>query len=156
MTTHRTSTRRVKRSLLLVPVMAFAVGAVTASAQAADGGRPYDIVLTGEAERPNPGDLDGVGTAHVTVNPGQREVCYEVTVSDVSPITAAHIHRAPSTAAGPVVVPLRTRFGADGSSAGCESVDRALAVDLIRNPQNYYLNLHNADFPAGALRAQLG
>jgi hypothetical protein len=144
----------MKRSLVLIPVVALGVGAVPVAAHADDGGRPYDLVLTGAAERPGPGDPDGSGTARITVNPGQREVCYSVTVSGVAPITAAHIHEAPVTAPGPVVVPLAPFTG--NSTSGCASVTRELAMDLIHHPENYYLNVHNAEFPPGALRDQLG
>jgi len=144
----------MKRSLVLVPVVVLGLSAVPAGAQAADGGRPYHLVLTGAAERPGPGDPDGSGTAHLRVNPGQGEVCYSVTVSGVDPITAAHIHRAPETSPGPVVIPLDPFVG--NSTSGCAPVPRELALDLVRNPQNYYLNVHNVPFPAGALRAQLG
>ncbi len=38
----------------------------------------------------------------------------------------------------------------------CTNVDRARIKDIIQNPQNYYANIHNATFPAGAIRGQLG
>lgn len=144
----------MKRSLVLVPVVALGLAAVPVAAHAADGGRPYDLALTGAAERPGPGDPDGSGTAHLTVNPGLGKVCYSVTVSDVAPITAAHIHLAPATAAGPVVIPLAP-FSGD-STSGCADVERDLALALISDPERYYLNVHNPVYPAGALRAQLG
>jgi len=144
----------MKRSLVLIPVVALGLGAVPVTAQAADGGRPFHLELTGAAERPGPGDPDGSGTAHLRVNPGQGEVCYSVTVSGVDPITAAHIHVAPATSPGPVVIPLAPFTG--NSTSGCADVDRGLALALIQEPENYYVNVHNATYPAGALRAQLG
>ena len=35
------------------------------------------------------------------------------------------------------------------------SADPALLDDLVANPQDYYLNVHNTRFPAGSLRCQL-
>src|SRR5687768_3608550 len=91
------------------------------------GGRPITVEMTGAAEKPSPGDPDGSGLAEFTVNPGQGEVCWTLTVENIAPASAAHIHRAPSTEAGPVVVHLSAPT--DGTSTGCTSVDRALAKD---------------------------
>jgi hypothetical protein len=113
------------------------------------GGRPFTTTLTGAAEVPGPGDPDGSGTANLRINPGQREVCWTITVNDVDPITAAHIHSAPATEAGDVVVPLNPFSG------GCAVVDRDLARNIIKNPDAYYVNVHNEPFAAGALRGQL-
>jgi hypothetical protein len=122
--------------------------------EGAQGGRPFSTTLTGAAEVPGPGDPDGSGTAVLTLNPGQEQVCFELTVSGVEPISAAHIHEAPAGVAGPVVVPLQPPT--TGSSIGCVQADRDLITDIIKNPEEYYVNVHNAPFPAGALRGQLG
>ena len=123
-------------------------------AVAADGGRPLSTELTGAAEVPGPGDPDGSGSAALRINPGLGEVCYTLTVAGIDPATAAHIHVGAAGVAGPVVVPLAPPTS--GSSMGCATVDRALALELIRVPAAYYVNVHNAQFPAGAVRGQLG
>lgn len=144
--------------LKIVALSAAAAGATgligVPHALAADGGRPITVEMTGADERPGPGDPDGSGTAVFTVNPGQSEVCYVLTVENIDPATAAHIHRAPATDPGPVVVPLAAP--ASGTSSGCATVDRDLALELIQSPGDFYVNVHNPAYPAGAVRGQLG
>mgnify|MGYP002393440415 CR=1 FL=1 len=126
-------------------------------ADADQGGRPFFTVLTGDQEAPGPGDPDGSGTALITLNQGQGTVCFELTVENITlPATGAHIHVAPAGSPGPVVVGL-VAPGADGTSSGCiENVDRDLIKAIRQNLEAYYVNVHNADFPPGAVRGQLG
>lgn len=110
--------------------------------------------LTGAAEKPKPGDPDGAGHATVRIDAAQSQVCYELSVEKIAPATAAHIHKGGPDAAGPPVVPL-TAPGADGKSKGCATADAAVAKDIQQNPGGYYVNVHNAEFPGGAVRGQL-
>jgi hypothetical protein len=119
------------------------------------GGRPLTATLTGAAEAPTPGDLDGAGTATLRLNPGQGKVCFVLTASNIIlPAAAAHIHLGPVGTAGPVVVPLSPP-DATGISGGCVSATRALVKAILQNPSDYYVNIHTSDFPAGAIRGQL-
>jgi CHRD domain len=114
------------------------------------------VTLTGAAERPGPGDPDGTGTASFTFNRGLGEVCFDIEVTGITlPTIGAHIHLAPVTDPGPVVVPL-TPPDATGTSSGCVDADSALVKAITKDPAAYYVNVHTTDFPAGALRAQLG
>ena len=89
----------------------------------------------------------------VTVNPGLGPICYELTVSGIAPASAAHIHEAPAGQAGPVAVGLAPPT--DGASSGCADVERELVLDILMNPSDYYVNVHNTEYPAGAVRGQL-
>ena len=126
---------------------------LAAPALSADGGRKLDTILTGAAEVPGPGDADGAGTASVTVNSGQSQVCYTLAVRNIATATMAHIHQAAVGVAGPVVVSLTAP--ASGSSKGCATVTRALALAILKSPADYYVNVHNEPFPNGAIRGQL-
>lgn len=137
-----------------------AVGALFASivfAQVAlAGGQPFVTALEGENEVPVTGDLDGTGTATLTLNRGTGEVCWHISVAGITlPAAAAHIHEAPAGVPGDVVVTLSPP-DATGVATGCTTADRTLVKDIAKNPSAYYVNVHNADFPGGALRGQLG
>jgi hypothetical protein len=140
------------RTLLIVATATVASTLVVAPAQA--GGRPLSATLRGAAEVPGPGDPDGGGSASITVNPGLRKVCFRLTLQGITtPYTAAHIHSGEAGVAGPVVVTL----GTSGATHGCvDGVKRSLLLDVIQHPGAYYVNVHTTDFPAGALRGQLG
>ncbi len=108
--------------------------------------------LTGEQEVPGPGDPNGFGSATVwTISPDT--VCYRLAARGIAPPNAAHIHEGPPGVAGPVVLPLRPPTW--GVSAGCTKAAPALVSGLRANPSDYYVNVHNAEYPAGALRGQL-
>ena len=66
----------------------------------------------------------------------------------------AHIHSAPATTNGPVVVPLTAVV--NGTSSGCATVARGLADAIRKAPQGYYVNVHTNLYTSGAIRGQLG
>jgi len=120
-----------------------------------DGGHRRTAQLTGAAEVPGPGDPDGSGTAMIRLSLEESEVCFDLTASNIGPATAAHIHEGAEGVAGDVVVPLDPA-PAEGSSSGCISdVDNTLIQNIIENPELYYVNVHNEEFPDGAIRGQL-
>ncbi len=144
---------RSRYSLAVVTASASAMALTLFVQPAQAAGRPLETELTGAAEVPGPGDPDGSGTASLTVNPGLGQICYSVEVSGIAPATAAHIHVGTAVEAGPVVVPLAPPT--DGASDACAAVDRELALAILQDPAAYYVNVHNAEYPAGALRGQL-
>jgi hypothetical protein len=109
--------------------------------------------LTGAAEAPGPGDPDGSGSAEITVVDAVDNVCYDIDVRAIAPATMAHIHRGAPGVAGPVVVTLGAP--SDGHSEGCVNTPGALADEIKANPGAFYVNVHNAAYPAGAIRGQL-
>ena len=117
------------------------------------GGRRFNATLTGAAEVPGPGDTDGAGKAIVELNPGQNRLCYKLRVSNIAPATMAHVHVGAAGVAGPVALTLVAP--ADGISAGCVDLAEPLTKALLKDPGNYYVNVHNAAFPGGAVRGQL-
>jgi hypothetical protein len=108
--------------------------------------------MAGEREVPGPGDPNGFGRATIILIPPDT-ICYVLTARRIAPATAAHIHEAPPGEAGDVVVELAPpTFGVSG---GCTSADPELVADIAANPSEYYVNVHNEPYPAGAIRGQL-
>ena len=109
--------------------------------------------LTGAAEVPGPGDPKGTGTVQVTLKPDTGEVCYELSVENIQEATAAHIHEGAADKEGPVKVSLDAPKV--GTANGCKSADAALIKAIMQDPAGYYVNVHSAAFPKGAVRGQL-
>ena len=120
------------------------------------GGRPFEVMLTGAAERPGPGDPDGSGTARITLNQGQGTIRFDISVANITlPTVGAHIHVGSSNEPGPVVVPLIPP-DATGHSSGEVNVDPELIKAIRQHPENYYINVHTLPlYAAGAVRGQL-
>ncbi|HVF33403.1 MAG TPA: DUF4394 domain-containing protein [Acidimicrobiales bacterium] len=112
----------------------------------------FVVDLRGSKEVPGPGDADGNGFALIDFS--DDELCYNLKVNSIAGATAAHIHEAPAGQAGPVVITL-AKPDANGTAEACQDVDRALVAEILANPQNYYVNVHNGEFPGGAVRGQL-
>lgn len=155
------------KSIILIPALAAAalVFPGTASATAGDPS-PYQFVeMTGAQEVPGPGDPDGVGIFAWRVS-GRSTLCYVITAHNIVPATAAHIHEGRAGVAGPIVVTLKAP--SEGFASDCiravrrqtaDNADTTLTRDelkaIVQNPSQFYTNVHNAEFPDGAIRGQL-
>lgn len=139
------------RKILIAAAMPLALAAASGAAAAPGAAR---ATLSGGAEVPGPGDADGGGTAEVTVAEGANTVCYTLRVEKIATPTAAHIHRGAAGVAGPPVVTLAPPTA--GTSDGCASAPAEVATAIRQTPEAFYVNVHNAEHPAGAIRGQLG
>ena len=153
--------RRVA-AVALTAALAAGLTLLTAPGAAADASKVTLLTarLKGANEVPGPGDPDGRGRAFVRLGGGQA--CFVLQWSGIGAPTASHIHQGAAGVAGPVVVPF-FQPGINAASlpdtlsavAGCVDVDAGLARRIAANPRDWYVNIHTADFPAGAIRGQL-
>ncbi|RDC58998.1 hypothetical protein HME9302_00175 [Alteripontixanthobacter maritimus] len=113
----------------------------------------YTAELRG-ANEVHRGDLNGSGTAEISFADELKRVCWDLNgLKGLGPITGAHIHRGRAGVDGPVVLPLKqaTEGGWRGCSTDTSWVQRAFDEGL----SNYYVNVHTAEYPKGAIRGQL-
>lgn len=150
--------RKLFASLLGVAIiMAFVAMTrpVTASPIQAQADSTATARLSGAEEVPTPGDTDGTGSATVRFNSGSGEVCWDIRVANITlPGVGAHIHEGAKGVTGPIVVPFSPP-DENGTASGCTTPDAALVTRIMQSPENFYVNVHTSDFPAGAVRGQL-
>src|SRR5712691_3390769 len=136
-----------------VPMKSFAVIAILTLALAgsalAAGSKTFKVKLTGSAEVPK-GPAKGSALGEIKITGGV--LCWKYTsITGIDKPTASHVHKGASGKAGPVVLPLGSKFKA----SGCTAIPRKLQDAILSKPSDYYVNIHTAKYPAGAVRAQL-
>ncbi len=114
------------------------------------------------------GDPNGRGEAYVFgIDGDPTTLCYVLTVDKIAPATGAHIHRGSAGSNGPIVVNLAPP--GDGNAADCltegegagltppapKFINGGTVAEILANPENFYVNVHNAEYPTGAIRGQL-
>lgn len=140
-------------------------------------------VATDASNRRIVGDPNASGEAYVfgidndsfggMVESNADTLCYLILVDGISELDqlpgngrAAHIHEGVEGENGPVVATLA--FPTDGQAADCltegedgkfappnAGPDSGIVKDILDNPEEYYVNVHNSEYPGGAVRAQL-
>ena len=145
-----------KLSMAGMAVALIALLAVPASATAP----PVQLSakLKGANEVPGPGDPNGKGEIFMTVNKKRHKICFALTFKKIQDPVAGHIHRGAADVAGPVKVELFSDpAGLPGPSAeGCvKNLKRRFLRRLSNHADRFYVNLHNGDYPDGAIRGQL-
>ncbi|MEU4197963.1 CHRD domain-containing protein [Kribbella sp. NPDC026611] len=122
--------------------------------------RYFAASLSGRNEIPTSGgpavgDPDGRAMAVVRIKGDQ--VSYAVRWQDIAAPTNFHIHQGAAGANGGV----KLDFLGSGIPAGVQAItgsvkaDTALLDAIRQQPGGFYLNLHTAEFPGGAVRGQL-
>ena len=146
------------RSIVSLAVVTASLAAVLAAGPvAANHFVTMSTTLSGSEEVPGPGDPNGKGRIALDVY-ASGTICYQAKIQAIDGVAAAHIHEASAGAAGPVVVDLRPDLASwtGNKAAYCVTTSVETAADIVANPADYYVNVHNADYPAGAIRGQLG
>lgn len=129
-------------------LLAVGPGAVLASPGQAATSAERATVLTTSLR--SSGDPNGSGSATIRLAPARTRVCADLSWRRIEAPDAAHIHRVSD---GTVVVDL-TSSVADGT--GCTTgVRRRLIRTILASPRQYYVNVHNATYPAGAVQGTL-
>jgi hypothetical protein len=98
-------------------------------------------------------DPDGHGFFTYTLE--GTTFCWTLSWKNIEDPFAAHIHVGPREVAGPIVIPLDVDGVPGPDMEGCTTISADLAAAISADPKNYYVNVHNTPFPAGAIRGQL-
>ncbi|MFQ6172217.1 CHRD domain-containing protein [Oryzobacter sp. R7] len=130
--------------------------------------------LTGRAQvaadgsRGLSGDPNGRGSVYVFgIDGDPTTLCYVLEVDKIAETEqapgngrAAHIHLGTAGTNGPVEVNLA--WPQDGQAADCltegeagKGLDAGEVQRILANPSDYYVNVHNTEYPDGAVRGQL-
>jgi hypothetical protein len=142
------------RSKLMIAAAFAAVAVLVLPAAVPAAGVKLEAALDGQEEVPEKGDPNGSGLAKVTVKRAQKKICSRITYDKIEVPNAAHIHKGKEGVAGPIKVDLFEEEFESGER-DCVEVSKRLARKIEDKPKNYYVNLHNAEYPDGAVRGQL-
>ena len=92
----------------------------------------------------------GSGSATFRPHLGASRLCYTLTVTGLTNVTAAHIHR---VAGGGIVVTLTAPTS--GTSSACITVDREILLEIVQTPSAFYVNVHTSSYPNGQVQGTL-
>jgi hypothetical protein len=108
------------------------------------------------------GDLNGDGLSEIRLRPDRERVCFRLRWTDIDAPMASHIHSGVVGVNGPIVVDLLSNADSfrhedgEGRANGCvEDVNPELIDDISNHPGAYYVNIHTARVPGGAIRGNL-
>jgi CHRD domain len=147
----------MKRLTLAGGVVALIAALILPAANAAAPAVQLSAKLKGAREVPGPGDPNGRGEIFLAVKKQKRKICFQLTFRKIEDPEAGHIHKGARGDAGPVkVVLFEDPSGLPGHRLeDCVKGKRKTLRKIARNPESYYVNLHNDDYPDGAIRGQL-
>lgn len=114
------------------------------------GGRSLAAGLAPEAS-----NTEGAGSFAAQTNVGQGRICWRLTVTGLEGVTAAHIHYRTGAKATTIAVPLVLPTPFHAPAYGCTNAPRALLTQIVKHPSAFYVNVHTATYPTGAVSGPL-
>ena len=149
----------MQRSKLALALLALAGTAMLIPALSLAGQNTVEVTakLKGSEEVPGPGDNKGKGEIQVFLKAKKEKVCFNLEISKLDPVMAGHIHKGVEGVAGKIKVTLfETEILGEGAYEGCtRNVKSKLIAKMAEVPEKFYVNLHTAEYPDGAIRGQL-
>lgn len=111
-------------------------------------------------------DFDSRGRASVRIDVDGGEVCFDVSFDRGGTPNRGHIHAGAAGVNGGIVVtffelaavpadPRNDQLERRQRLSDCVDADPAVLADILENPSDFYVNLHNARLPGGFVRGQL-
>jgi len=139
----------MRKAVIGVVVVVVSLVAVFAASATTTATTKLEATLNGKADG---APKTNRGKVEVRLNAATGKVCWDFTLAKIDgKPNQAHIHKGKAGVAGNVVVPL----GASYKRQGCTSAAKSLVKAILKSPGSYYVNVHNAKHPAGAMRGQL-
>ncbi len=142
----------MRRAIIGLGVSLLALAAVlVASAATGASGTKFEVALKGPNESPA-APASNKGKVELTLNAKTGKVCWEFKLAHVDgKPNQAHIHKGKRGVSGNVVIPL----GGAYKRQGCTTASKSLVRSILKTPAGFYVNVHNAKHPLGAMRGQL-
>jgi len=141
----------MRKTVTALVISALALVAVLAANAAATKTVTFEVALKGKNEAPA-APASNKGKVELKLNTATGKVCWEFTLAKIDgKPNQAHIHKGKAGVSGNVVVPL----GANYKRQGCTKAAPSLVKSIAGHPGAYYVNVHNAKHPLGAMRGQL-
>lgn len=97
------------------------------------------------------GDTDGSGSFSAEIDPETGDICYTLSTADIGDAMAAHIHAGAAGTNGKPIITIEVT----GEDDLCIAAEPDTLKPIVETPGDYYVNVHTAEFPKGAIRGQL-
>jgi len=149
-------------------ILALVAAVVALPAMSAFGQATFLLNMNGHKEfvsgQPDKGDPDATGIGSITLNPGSGgntgSATVNLTLSNIDfPLSLWHIHTGAANTQGGVLIDFgnpETYRNGNIISGTVPNLSTTNIQNVLANPSNFYLNIHNGPFGAGAIRDQLG
>ncbi len=132
-----------------------ALAAAVAGGALAAGTVETTAKLTAGQVVPGPGEKGGNGKATIEVKKSKRKVCFEITFKNIAEPNSGNLHKGVKGEKGPRKIDFFTKPTASPAEGCVKKVKKKLLNKVQNHPENFYVQLHNTQFPDGAIRGQL-